>query len=79
MNAAPLAIRVALDFFAADIALPDDDITVLADIDGEVWQAYRDGDTWRDMSGQPIDAARVTYWAHMPAAPSINNQEKTPK
>ena len=79
MNAASIPVGIVIDFFATDTVLPDDDITVLADIDGELWQAYRDGDTWRDMSGLPIDAARVTYWAHMPIAPSTNNQEKTPK
>lgn len=74
MSAAPIAVQVTLDFFAADTSLPDDDITVIADIDGDLWQAYRDGDTWRDLSGLPIDASRIAYWAHMPAAPSTNNQ-----
>lgn len=48
--------------------LPDDDTTVLASIDGEVFDAWLDGgDEWRDASGMP--ARTPDWWAHMPEAP----------
>jgi hypothetical protein len=51
-------------------SLPDADTTVLLALsDGEVWQGYLDGETWRDTSAMPIASARVTHWMHTPAHP----------
>lgn len=73
-------LKVTLEWIAVGDKLPDADTTVLVALtDDEVWTAYLDGDTWRDTSGMPIDAARIVYWAHMPKTPLIpTTQEKTP-
>jgi hypothetical protein len=50
--------------------LPDDDMTVLIVMeDGEVWTGYMDGDSWRYVSGDTMQAA-VTHWMHMPEPPA---------
>lgn len=49
---------------------PDVDATVmLALADGEVWQGYRDGALWVEVSGLQLAPGRVTYWMHTPAHP----------
>lgn len=48
--------------------LPDADETLLiADIDGDVWVGWLDGDQWRDTIGMPI--ATPIWWSEMPEAP----------
>jgi hypothetical protein len=50
--------------------LPDDEMTVLiAMADGEVWTGYMDGDVWRYVSGDPINASAVTHWMDLPPHP----------
>jgi hypothetical protein len=50
---------------------PDADRTVLVHMeDGEVWTGFLDGDTWRFVSGDRIEA-RVLHWAHFPEPPPI--------
>lgn len=64
------ALKVTLEWVPAGDQLPDSDLTVLiALVEDEVWMGYLDGDIWREISGAPIEATRVTYWAHLPAAP----------
>jgi hypothetical protein len=53
---------------------PDDDTTVMIQVPpedtltgtSEVWFGYRDGDTWREVDGMPVQA---TWWADLPAGP----------
>lgn len=48
---------------------PDSDESVLLHLeDGEVWTGYLDGDTWRYVSGDRIEA-NVVHWAHFPQPP----------
>lgn len=49
--------------------LPDADMTVLVEIDGEsepVWLGFFDGTAWRSVSDGDIFAGTVTGWADMP-------------
>jgi hypothetical protein len=49
---------------------PDADQTVLVHLaDGEVWTGFLDGDTWRFVSGDRIEAA-VLHWADFPEPPT---------
>ncbi|MBP9032542.1 MAG: DUF551 domain-containing protein [Pseudomonadales bacterium] len=50
--------------------LPDGEIAVLLAFDDrEVWTGFRDGDDWRYVSTDLIEAVGVTHWAHLPAHP----------
>jgi hypothetical protein len=50
--------------------LPDSDITVLVHLaDGEVWTGFHDGDCWRFVSGDRIEAG-VVHWAPFPEPPT---------
>lgn len=66
----PAPVAVASVFWKeAQQDMPDDDILVLATVDGEVWPAFHDGDQWRDAEAFPI-ARKVTHWAHFPEPPT---------
>ena len=53
---------------AADV-VPDDETTVLIALDdGEVWTGFKDGDDWRYVSADKVEAT-VTHWAHFPEPP----------
>ncbi len=50
--------------------LPDDEtVVLLAFDDGEVWTGFRDGDTWRFVSADPVSCDPI-YWAHFPEPPA---------
>jgi len=49
--------------------LPDADMTVLVHMDdGEVWTGFLDGEVWRFVSGDRIEA-RVLHWMQFPHPP----------
>ena len=49
--------------------LPDDDMTVLVHVDGEVWTGFIEAGLWHYVSGDPI-GGRVTHWCEFPDAPA---------
>lgn len=49
--------------------LPDDDQCVLIALDdGEVWTGFMEGDDWRYVTGDPMEA-KVTHWMEFPEPP----------
>jgi hypothetical protein len=50
--------------------LPDDETTVLVALfNGEIWLGFKDGDTWREVSADPLP--KVTHWANLPEHPTL--------
>jgi len=49
-------------------SLPDDEMTVLLDYDGEAWPGTYDGEAWHDLTGMPI-VADVLHWCEFPEVP----------
>lgn len=53
---------------------PDAEQTVLVHLaDGEVWTGYLDGDTWRYVSADRIEA-EVLHWADFPNPPTTKTK-----
>lgn len=50
-------------------SLPDDDMVVILNVDGEPWTGFRDGDTWRYVSGDPVGEP-VLHWCEFPEVPA---------
>lgn len=49
--------------------LPDDETTVLvADRNGEVWQAWHEGHAWLEMTAGRL--VGITHWADLPEPPT---------
>jgi hypothetical protein len=49
--------------------LPDCDMAILLDYDGEAWPGSYQGDgIWLDLTGMPI-VAQVLHWAEFPEVP----------
>lgn len=58
-------------WISTDLALPDDDATVLIHMDdGEVWTGFLDAGTWRYVSGDSIEA-EVLHWRPFPEPPEV--------
>lgn len=56
-------------WISTDLALPDDDATVLIHMDdGTVWTGFLDAGTWRYVSGDSIES-RVLHWRPFPEPP----------
>jgi len=47
--------------------LPDDDMTVLLNRDGETWVGYLEGEDWLGQDGFYCEAP--LFWSHMPEGP----------
>jgi hypothetical protein len=59
-------------WISTDLALPDDDATVLIHMaDGEVWTGFLDAGTWRYVSGDSIEA-EVLHWRPFPEPPEVS-------
>ena len=65
-------ITTTLEWHRTSDKLPDDGILVIAaDIDGDTFAAFLDGDAWRyaDALPSPVPA----FWTHFPAGPEASN------
>lgn len=62
------ALRRYIDWVSVKDRLPDADMAVLLDYDGEPWPGVYDGAKWFDLTGMPI-VAQVLHWAEFPAVP----------
>ncbi len=58
-----------MDWKKCSDEMPDDEMTVLLALDdGEVWTGFKDGDDWRYVSADLIEAT-VTHWMDFPEPP----------
>ena len=74
-TAEPNASKVASEWIAVDVKLPDDDNLVLIALnDDDGWPGFRDGDGWRYLDAIPITVERVTHWMSLPSPPKQVDQ-----
>lgn len=62
--------RVTIDWISVDERMPDADMAVMLDYDGESWPGVYDGERWFDLTGMPI-VAQVLNWSEYPEVPNV--------